>query len=289
MKFGLVPINIGMRSSRTIVGLSQLAEDCGFESVWTAEHVMVPVDYTSKYPYNDRGKMDAEPETNMVDPIVALSLVAGATKSIKLGTGVNILPQASPLLMAKQAASLDFVSGGRLLLGLGIGWLKEEFIAMDTPFERRGARFDDYVVAMKKVWSGEVVEHKSEFVHWTGFKSYPVPVQQPHMPVIIGGNAGRVFERVAKHGDGWYAPPLKDPEELAPRIEALRKTCEEVGRDFNDIEISAMWDARGGLDAANRMAEMGVSRLVAPINTLGQGRASDSIKEFGDQVISKAQ
>ena len=112
MKFGLIPINIGMRSPKPIVSLAQLAEASGFDSVWTAEHVMVPVDYASKYPYNDRGKMDAEPETNMVDPLIALSAVAAATETIKLGTGVNILPQVNPLLMAKQTASLDFISNG---------------------------------------------------------------------------------------------------------------------------------------------------------------------------------
>ncbi len=288
MKFGLIPINIGMRSPGPIVRLSQLAEECGFESVWTAEHVMVPVNYESKYPYNDRGKMDAVPETNMVDPLIALSLVAGVTTKLRLATGVNILPQVSPLLLAKQAASLDFISDGRLMLGLGIGWLQEEFGAMGVPYERRGARFDDYLSAMKKVWSGDVVEHESDFLNWTGFKSHPLPPQRPHMPIIIGGNAGKVFERVAKYGDGWIAPPMEDPEGLAPRLKKLRETCERLGRPADDIEITAMWDARGGLEGAKRMAEFGVSRLVAPINTLGGGRPTESIKSFSDQVVSKA-
>ncbi|MEE8079577.1 MAG: LLM class flavin-dependent oxidoreductase, partial [Pseudomonadales bacterium] len=179
MKFGLIPVNIGVESLEQMVGLAQLAEASGFESVWTFEHVIVPMDYQSKYPYNPSGKMGADPATNFVDPFVALSAIAAATKTIRLGTGVNILSQVNPLYMAKQAASLDFVSNGRFMLGVGIGWLQEEFAALGVPFERRGARFDDYVVAMKKIWAGDVVEHESDFINWSGFKSYPLPVQQP--------------------------------------------------------------------------------------------------------------
>ena len=135
--------------------MSQVAESAGVESVWTFEHVIVPVDYKSKYPYSPNGKMGAAPETNFIDPLIALAVIAAQTKTIRLGTGVNILSQTNPLLMAKQVASLDLVSNGRFMLGVGIGWLQEEFVAMGIPFERRGARFDDYVVAMKKVWSGD--------------------------------------------------------------------------------------------------------------------------------------
>src|SRR4051812_7282785 len=181
MKIGLIPVNIGVPNVDAMVQMSQTAEAAGFESVWTFEHVIVPVDYKSKYPYSPTGKMGAAPETNFVDPLIALTAIAAQTKTLRLGTGVNILSQTSPLLLAKQAASLDFVSNGRFMLGVGIGWLQEEFVAMGTPFERRGARFDDYVVAMKKVWSGQVVEHESDFLHWHGFKSYPVPVQKPHV------------------------------------------------------------------------------------------------------------
>ena len=121
--------------------------------------------------------MGAAPETPFVDPLIALTAIATQTKTIRLATGVNIVAQTTPLLLAKQAASLDFLSGGRFMLGAGIGWLQEEFVAMGVPFERRGARFDDYMVAMKKVWSGEVGEHDSDFLTWHSFKSYPLPTQ----------------------------------------------------------------------------------------------------------------
>ncbi len=206
MKIGLIPVNVGIKSVDQMVGLAQYAESIGVESVWTFEHAMVPLDYSSKYPYSANGKMGAKPDTNFIDPLIALTAVAANTTTIRLGTGINIVAQANPLLLAKQAASLDLISNGRFMLGAGIGWLQEEFDAMGVPFERRGARFDDYIVAMKKVWSGEVVEHQSDFINWSGFKSYPVPVQKPGVPIIMGGTKGKIYERLAKQADGWFAP-----------------------------------------------------------------------------------
>ncbi len=282
MKFGLIPVNIGVQSPEQIVDMAQLAESLRFESVWTFEHVMVPLDYASKYPYNPTGKMGVAPEINLVDPLIALSLVAQATSTIRLGTGVNILSQVNPLYLAKQAASLDFVSGGRFMLGVGIGWLKEEFEALGVPYERRGARFDDYLVAMKKVWSGEVVEHESDFVSWHGFKSYPVPTQKPHLPVIIGGSKGKILERIAKHGDGWFAPTGGD--ELKTSLDALRTLCDAEGRDFAEIEITTMWPGQGGSDAVETLADMGVGRLVVPVMALGADPAA-GIEKLAAEVI----
>ena len=133
------------------------------------------------------------------------------------------------------------------MLGVGIGWLQEEFVAMGTPFERRGARFDDYVVAMKKVWSGNVVEHDSEFLDWHGFKSYPVPVQKPHVPVIIGGAKGKIYERIAKVGDGWFAP-IADPTELGEVVRGteigLQKSRAQLRRHRNHDDVGAAGRAR---------------------------------------------
>ena len=228
MKIGLIPINIGMESLEQMVGLAQYAESLGFESLWTFEHVMVPVEYQSKYPYSKDGKMGGGSDNPFLDPLIALAAVAAQTRTIRLGTGVNILSQANPLLLAKQAASLDVLSNGRFMLGAGIGWLKEEFEAMGVPFERRGARYDDYVVAMRKVWSGEVVEHQSEFINWSGFQSYPTPVQEGGVPVIIGGSKGKAFQRIAQLGDGWFAP-TNNAAGLAPLLDPLKAACDEGG------------------------------------------------------------
>ena len=283
MKFGLIPVNIGVETVQQIIGVAQLAESVGFESVWTFEHVIVPLDYQSKYPYNASGKMGAAPETNFFDPLIALTAIAVNTKKIRLGTGVNILSQTNPLLLAKQTASLDRISGGRFMLGVGIGWLQEEFVAMGTPFDRRGARFDDYVEGMRKVWSGDVVEHDSDFLNWHGFKSYPLPMQKP-MPVIIGGAKGKIFERIAKHGDGWFAP-ITDPAELGTALAELRSVCKRVGRNYADIEITTMWAPEMGLDTIKRLEELGVAR-VTTFATAGPDPV-EGIKKIGSDVIAK--
>ena len=266
MKIGLVPINVGVQSAEQMVGLAKLAESLGFESVWTFEHVVVPLDYESKYPYDTSGKMGAAPETNFVDPLIAIGMLAAHTETLQFGTGVNILSQANPLFLAKQAASLDFVSGGRFSLGVGIGWLREEFRAMGVPFERRGARFDDYLQGMRKVWSGDVVDHQSEFLDWSGFKSYPLPA---NLPVVIGGNKGKVFDRIARYGDGWFAPSA-DPKDIAESLGTLRGACEAVDRNPDDIEITCLWPAQGGADAVARYAAAGVARLLIPLPALGE-------------------
>jgi probable F420-dependent oxidoreductase len=284
MKVGLIPVNIGVPNADAMVQMAQTAEAAGFESVWTFEHVIVPVDYKSKYPYSPTGKMGAAPETNFVDPLIALTAGAAQTKKVRLGTGVNILSQTNPLLLAKQAASLDFVSNGRFMLGVGIGWLQEEFVAMGTPFERRGARFDDYVVAMKKVWSGNVVEHDSAFLNWHGFKSYPVPIQKPHVPIIIGGDKGKIYERIAKVGDGWYVPG-GDPAVIAKQLAELKSVCQSVGRNAREIEITTMWQPQSGIDVIKKLAEIGVARVT--VVAMGGTDPLGSIKRLGDEVIAK--
>ena len=285
MNIGIIPINIGIEDPDKMIEVAQHAESLGVESVWTFEHVIVPMDYASKYPYASSGKMPATPETAFVDPLIALSAVAAATNHLRLGTGVNILPQTNPLYLAKQAASLDFISNGRFMLGVGIGWLREEFDALGVPFAGRGARFDDYLAAMKKVWSGDEVEHKSEHIEWSGFKSYPLPVQKPHVPIIMGGSKGKVFLRTAHHGDGWYAP-TSNPKELEPMLEKLRTLCEQIGRDYDSIEITANWDGKGGVNAVDQFLNMGVDRLVVPLMALGPD-PMDGLNKLADEVITQ--
>ncbi len=284
MKLGIIPVNVGVSSAEAMIACARKAEEVGLESLWTFEHAIVPNDYTSKYPYSGDGKMGVTPETNFVDPLIALAAVAQATQRVRLGTGVNILPQTNPLLLAKQAASLDFVSGGRFMLGVGIGWLREEYDAMGTPFERRGARFDDYIAAMRKVWSGDTVEHESEHLHWSGFKSHPVPLQKP-FPVVIGGSKGKAFQRIARYGEGWFAPTIS-AEQIAPMLERLAKACAEVGRDPDDVEISAMWIPAMGLDSLRRYEDLGVARLIVPLQALG-GNPLEALDKLATDVLAK--
>jgi len=285
MKIGLIPANVGLKSVEQMVAMAQLAESLNFESLWTFEHVMVPVDYKSKYPYSADGKLGAAPDANFIDPLIALSAIAFSTKTLRRGTGVNIVSQANPLLLAKQAASLDFVSNGRFMLGAGIGWLQEEFDAMGVPFARRGARFDDYMVALRKVWAGDVVEHKSDFINWSGFQSYPLPIQRHGVPIIIGGSKGKIFERIARHGDGWFAPTT-DAKSLTPMLETLKATCTELDRDYDSIEITSMWDNQGGMEAVEAFRDIGVARLLVPLFALAGGPA-EGIGKLAEDIVAK--
>ena len=184
--------------------------------------------------------------------------------------------------MAKQAASLDFISNGRFMLGVGIGWLREEFDALGVPFERRGARFDDYVAGMRKIWSGDVVEHQSDFISWSGFKSYPLPIQNP-FPVVMGGVKGKIFERTAKLGNGWFAP-TGDPAELKGHMENLKKECDAIGRDMTEIEITCMWPGVGGKEFLQQLTDVGVGRVVVPM--MGAGDPMERLTKIAEEVIA---
>jgi len=284
MKIGIVPINVGgPQTAERMIDVVQHAEAAGIESVWTFEHAMVPIDYDSKYPYDRSGKMPIQPEAWFIDPLIALSHVAAATKTIRLGTGVNIFPQTNPLLFAKQAASLDVLSGGRLTLGLGIGWLAEEYEAMGTPFERRGARFDDYLAAVKKVWTGEAVEHDGEFLSWHGFKSYPTPAQKPHPPILMGGTTTKTLQRVVDVADGWYAP--SDSQQLLnEKLNELRQLAEEAGRPFDSLDITTSWRIGARPDALPEFEELGIDRAVVLLGATGERDPKKAI----DLIASRA-
>ena len=288
MKFGIFGINMDDAASpEAMLAVARKAEEVGMDSVWTAEHVIMPLDYRSRYPFGASGKIPVTPETNFADPLISLAHVAAATKTLKLATGINLLAQSNPLLLAKQVASLDFLSGGRLLLGLGVGWLAEEFQAMGTPFERRGERFDDYLAAMKKVWSGEVVEHRSEFLSWSGFKSYPLPARKPHPPIIIGGHSRAALRRVARSADGWFAF-TQNPERLREYIGQLNGFAREAGRDPASIEITALWNFGGkGAAPIETYRELGISRLLVTLRGLGEENPLPAIERLGNEVIGK--
>lgn len=284
MKIGIVPINVGgPELAQDMVVVARHAEAAGIESLWTFEHVIVPTEYESKYPYDRSGKMGISPRAWFVDPLISLAHVAAATESIRLGTGVNILPQANPLLFAKQTASLDQLSHGRLTLGLGIGWLAEEYQAMGTPFARRGARFDEYLAAIQKVWTGEVVEHEGELLSWHGFMSHPTPAQKPHPPVLMGGTTTQTLRRVVKHAQGWYAPS-DSPSLLAAKLDELKRLAEEAERPFDSIDVTVSWRPAKRPEALREYEDLGVNRVVVLLGATGEPDPRKAI----DRVASAA-
>jgi probable F420-dependent oxidoreductase len=288
MRVGVVPVNAGPYLGPGVLGsFGRLLEELGYESVWTFEHVIVPDRYDSVYPYNPSGKLAVSGSDRFVDPLIALTWVASQTERLRLGTGVSILPQQNPLYLAKQASSLDHLSGGRLMLGLGIGWLREEFEALGVPFERRGERADEYLDAMTQAWSGRTVDVRGDFVDWHGWSMQPTPVQQPRIPIVIGGTSPAAIRRVVARGDGWYVIH-RDLEHFRSLMAQLRAECERQGRDPSELEVTAYWNHhREGLDGARAYEDAGVSRLLVNVQALRMGRPEEAVRRFAGEVMAK--
>jgi probable F420-dependent oxidoreductase len=286
MKFGIVPINLReFAQTEILIPFVQRAEALGYESVWTAEHVIIPTTYTSVYPYNPSGKLPFPADAAIIDPLVALTFIAAATTRLRLGTGVNILPQMNPLYLAKWASSLDYLSHGRLMLGVGIGWLREEFAALGVPFAHRGKRADDYLRALKAVWTGEEVDYQGEFVHWHGFMMRPRPVQPGGVPLVIGGVSPTAIRRTVQYGDGWYVIG-KDLDEYRRHMQALADECTRQGRNQGDLEITAYWNySREGIDSLAVYEDLGIHRLLINVHALRERNIMTALERFAEQVI----
>ncbi|MGE0827382.1 MAG: LLM class F420-dependent oxidoreductase [Candidatus Binatia bacterium] len=288
MKFGIVPINLHkFTDPAVLIPFVQRAEALGYESVWTAEHVIIPKSYTSVYPYNPSGKLPFPADAAIIDPLVALTFIASATTRLRLGTGVNILPQMSPLYLAKWASSLDHLSRGRFMLGVGIGWLREEFEAIGVPFAKRGKRADEYLQALKAVWSGEEVHYQGEFVHWHGFMMRPRPAQPGGVPLIIGGISPAAIRRTVRYGDGWYVV-AKDPDEYRDRMRALAEECSRQGRNIEELEITAYWNYyREGIESLSVYQDLGIHRLLINMDALRESNITIALERFAENVVAK--
>jgi len=259
MKFGLRYCNTGRYvDPKEAVALAQAAEAAGFESLWTVEHTVVPAGYASAYPYDPSGKMaGGRNDIPLPDPLIWMAFVAAATTRIKLATGILILPQHNPVLAAKQIATLDHLSGGRILLGVGVGWLQEEFAALGVPFAERGARMDEYIAVLRELWSADRPTFKGRFVSFEATYCRPQPVDKS-VPIVVGGHSEAAARRAGRLGDGFF-PARGAPQEL---IAVARKAAAAAGRDPGKLEITvSLPDDLAELDALRRL---GVTRVLVP-------------------------
>jgi probable F420-dependent oxidoreductase len=259
MKFALRYCNTGRYvEAKEAVALAQAAEAAGFESLWTVEHTIVPAGYASAYPYDPSGKMaGGRNDIPLPDPLIWMGYIAAATSRIKLATGILILPQHNPVITAKQVATLDHLSGGRILLGVGVGWLEEEFAALGVPFAERGARMDEYIAAMRELWSAEAATFKGRFVAFERAYCRPQPLNKS-VPIILGGHSEAAARRAGRLGDGFF-PARGAPAEL---IAVARKAAEVAGRDPDKLEISA--SLPDDLSELEAMRKLGVTRVLVP-------------------------
>ncbi|MBV8929378.1 MAG: LLM class F420-dependent oxidoreductase [Mycobacteriaceae bacterium] len=259
MRLGLHALGIGAGADRRVIdAVAVAAQDNGFATLWAGEHVVMVDRSDSRYPYSEDGRIAVPAQADWLDPLMCLGFAAAATTTIGIATGVLLLPEHNPLLVAKQAASLDHLSGGRLTLGVGIGWSRAEFDALGVPFARRGARTGEYVEVMRTVWRDDVASFHGEFVDFDEIRVNPRPVRDRRIPVVVGGNSDAALRRIVAWGDGWYGFYVEDVE---GRVELLRRLCRDAGRDPAALQLAVALREPQVADV-QRLAGIGVDELV---------------------------
>jgi probable F420-dependent oxidoreductase len=286
MKFGLAFASSVGTDPESALEICRRAEELGFESVWGGEHVIRPTNIESPYPYSEDGSMPGEPETPIPDPLIWLAYVASVAPTLRLGTCILILPQRNPVVLAKEVATLDHLSGGRVELGIGVGWLKEEFDVLGVPWARRGARNDEYIAAMRALWVGPHAEFHGDFVDFDPVTCSPRPLQAS-IPITVGGDTPAAVKRAARLGDGFF-PGTGDVEGLRKLIRELAAAAEDHGRDPKDIEVNAMFGAQMAEPAAGveQFVELGVSRAMLPAFFFAGPGGLDRLGEFAEKAIA---
>ena len=258
MDFGChLPVYGPAATREVVLGFARRMEQLGYASLWASDHVALPWTTRSKYPYSATGEFPLPPGTDFLEPLTTLALVAGATERVKLGTTVLVLPHRHPVLAAKMLATLDHLTGGRVILGAGVGWMKEEIELFGVPHERRGRWSDEALHIMRACWRDERVSHAGEFFHFDALGVAPKPTRGT-IPIWIGGHTETALRRVAELSDGWHAA-FPSPAGLAASLTRLREMCEKVGRDFSTLTLSC----RVGLPA-----KKGAHELVAELRAL---------------------
>ena len=221
----------------TILKLARLAEDSEFSAVWLADHVAFPVEFSSKYPYSTTGRFPTSLNEPLMEPIATLGVLAGATRRIRLGTAVLVMPHRNPVLLARMLVTLDQFSGGRIILGAGVGWLAEEIAMLDGPeFSLRGKATDEYLEIFKAICTGGEVGYQGETYSFEPVFSQPGSVQRPHPPIVIGGVSDPALRRVARLGDGWLVLAI-GPDRIAERLAKLKEYCDAQERRLDDLSL----------------------------------------------------
>ncbi len=285
MKVGLAFGSSVAIDGESTMELCRRAEAAGFESIWGGEHVILPDAIHSKYPYTPDGKIPAEPDTPIPDPLIWLAYAAAAAPTLRLGTCILIVPQRNPLILAKELATLDQLSGGRVELGLGVGWLKEEFEALGVPWERRGARNEEYLYAMRALWAGPHAEFHGDFVDFEPATCSPRPVNG-NIPILVGGDTPAAIRRAVRLADGYF-PGEGDIDRLRALIKTVREGCEAEARDPATLEINAMFGAQM-MDPEAGVAEMreaGVGRMMIPAFFFAGPGGLDRMDELAEKIM----
>jgi probable F420-dependent oxidoreductase len=263
------------RTTRAVPAVAQLVEDVGLDSMWAPEHVVTFERYKPAFPYANDGVPPFSPREGKEECLTVLTAAAAVTSRIRLGTCVLILPQRNPVILAKQAISIDNLSAGRFTLGIGVGWAEEEFDAVSVPFDRRGARADEYILAMRALWAAaELATYEGEYVRFKEAVMLPKPVQTPGVPIMVGGQSKAALRRAATLGDAWLCGPVAD-EALGAAVREADAACEQHGRDPGTLDRLSMTYA-SGLDALrhaiDRARACGLDEVLCILGVAGDPR-----------------
>lgn len=260
MRFGLQALGIGPGADPGVVAaVADAADRRGFSTLWCGEHVVMVDDGDRPYPYSPGGRIPVPSDADWLDPLAVLAYAAAVTERIDVATGILLLPEHNPVLLAKQAASLHVLSGGRFRLGVGIGWSEAEFRAIGVEFAGRAGRADEYVEAMRVLWRDDVSSFEGAHVRFDRVRCYPKPLGR-RVPVVIGGNSDAALDRVARYGDGWYGFGLAR-REVGDRLTALDAACRRRNRSRGDVTVAVSL-SDGGPDQVGELAASGVDELI---------------------------
>lgn len=289
MRIGLfLPSVSPMATPEYLRAFAEAAESAEFDSVWVGEHVVFLDEYASRYPYADDGRLALPPDSGMLEPFATLAFLAAATTRLRLGTAVCLVPQRNPVYTAKDVSTLDWLSGGRVDFGIGVGWLREEFGVLDVPFEARGARTDEYLEVMRRLWCDDVSQHDGPHYRLPACRMFPKPVQRPHPPVYVGGETDAAMARVAALGDGWHGFNHL-PDSAATSVRRLDAALEAQGRTRDDVDVTVgayLQPVTPGHLAAYRDA--GVDQLVVTAFGVDPAGIRAEVLRLGDAFVAAA-
>jgi probable F420-dependent oxidoreductase len=280
LKVGIFGMNMHpCTTPEAVARVARAAEAAGFDSLWGGEHIVLADPQAAPSPL--------PPATQLVDLCATMAFVAAHTQRLRLATGIIIVPLRNPVVLAKQLASIDTLSNGRLIFGVGIGNLSVEFAAVGMPFDHKGLRSEEALGVMKALWTMERPRFSGRFFRIDGgVRAEPHPVQRPHPPIVFGGKTPHAFSRTARLGDGWFGYGLS-LEAAAQCIEGIRRACAEHGRRFEEIEISVTPKEKPGRDLARRYAELGVNRIVVAPRARDGAEFVRAIDEAARELIGQ--
>jgi probable F420-dependent oxidoreductase len=292
LSFGYhLPIWGPAATRETLLTLARRVEALGFDSVWASDHVVIPFEIRSRYPYNATGDFPLPPTTNFLEPLTALSVVAGVTERLRLGTTVLVLPHRHPVLAAKMLATLDHLAPGRVILGAGVGWMREEIELLGAPYDQRGAWTDEAIQIMRKCWRDERVSHRGRFFNIPEIGVAPKPARGT-IPIWIGGHTPRAMRRVAELGEGWHAA-FATPDVMRKGLVELKAACAKVGRNPAEVTLSvrlglgAKRPSGEVLEELKGLQEHGVSHVIVETRVASTEDMTQLLDRFTNEVRAK--